>query len=422
MTPAVRPHLSKWWICGLLFLATTLNYMDRTALNQLSVRLESPETGLGLNQLQYSLLESRFALAFAGGALLIGVLADRVSVWWLYPVMVLGWSMAGFASGYATTFAQMLIFRSILGLFEAGNWPCGIRATRTLLKPEERSLGNAVFQSGTAIGAVVTPLVVMLCLWWADRNGMAMAWQLPFRVIGLMGVAWVVLWFALVPRSRFAEAAPSPGGHSGSFAEVLLDRRFWLLLAVIIAVNTPWHAFRVWLPKLLVKGHGYSENFMQVFSAFYYLAADMGSLTVGAVSLWLASRGRSVHGSRMVVFGACSLLTLSTLAVPFVGGGPLLLAVLVVVAFGSLGLFPTYFALSQELSARHQGKVTGTLGCLNALFLSQLFPLQGAYLDKFIPTLGPAQAYGWALAFMGLVPVVAFLLTWALWRDRPASG
>jgi len=409
--PTTSAPVSKWWICGLLFLATTLNYMDRMALNQTSPLIMEE---FKLSKQDYGWLEGGFTFAFAIGAIVVGAIADRVNVWWIYPLIVIGWSGFGFATGFVTGYWMLFACRFGLGLFEAGNWPCGIRTTRLILKPEERSLGNALFQSGTAIGAIITPLIVLGCLAWADANGVQSAWRIPFRFIGLIGLMWVVLWFCVVPRDRLRvpEKTLDDTSDSEPFSRVFKDRRFWVLVLVIIAVNTPWHAFRVWMPLMLIEQHGYSEKFMMIFSSIYYLAADMGSISVGIVSLLLVRRGFTVHTSRMIVFGVCAGMTMLTFAVAFMPTGYALLGLMLLLAFGSLGLFPTYFALSQEISAKHQGKVTGLLGCINALYLTALFPLQGKIIDE-------TKSYGLGLGFAGLMPVLAFIAM-AIWWREPA--
>jgi uncharacterized protein (TIGR02266 family) len=135
-------------------LATIINYMDRLALNQMAVRIK---TYFGMSNYEYSMLESAFSFAFAVGAITTGFIVDKVSVRWVYPLMVLGWSAAGVLTGFANGFWMLLTCRFALGLFESGNWPCGIRTTRAVLRHEERSLGNSIFQSGTALGAATYP-------------------------------------------------------------------------------------------------------------------------------------------------------------------------------------------------------------------------------------------------------------------------
>ena len=116
-----RPPYWKWLVCGLLLLATMLNYMDRLTLNLSAARIMGE---FGLDERQYGQLESAFAFAFAVGAIIFGWMADRWNVSLLYPLAVLAWSAAGFATGMAQSFVGLMLCRSLLGLAEAGNWPC----------------------------------------------------------------------------------------------------------------------------------------------------------------------------------------------------------------------------------------------------------------------------------------------------------
>jgi ACS family hexuronate transporter-like MFS transporter len=424
----------KWWICGLLLLATTLNYMDRMALNQTAYRIQQY---FQINNETYGRLEGQFSLAFAIGALVIGFWVDRANVRWIYPLMVVGWSICGFVTGFVESIAALFLCRFLLGLFEAGNWPCGVLTVRRVLKPEERSLGNAMFQSGTALGAIITPLIVLACLAYSDPQSNlrtsaqivvgggaeevlptpGTAWRLPFRVIGAVGLLWAILWLLTVRSRHVAPPVAKPGDPSDTrtFGEILQDRRYWLLLLMVLAVNTTWHSFRVWMPNYLRLEQGYSESAMQAFSSLYYLAADIGSITVGFATLWLARSRMTIHGSRMLAFAICSLMTLTSLTTRFESGWALRFCLLVV-GFGSLGLFPLYFAFSQEISSRHQGKITGSLGCLNALYLWQLFPLQGRIVDQ-------TKSYSLGLSIAGFIPIVAMLAFLALWpRSKTAEA
>src|SRR4051812_27937856 len=152
-----RPAWWKWWVCGLLLLATMVNYMDRLTLNLTAVRIMYE---FRLDARDYGQLESAFAFAFALGAIIFGWLADRITVRWLYPVAVLVWSVAGFATGLVGSFVGLLLCRFLLGFAESGNWPCALRTTQQILPPAQRTLGNSILQSGAAIGAVITPLIV----------------------------------------------------------------------------------------------------------------------------------------------------------------------------------------------------------------------------------------------------------------------
>ena len=146
-----RPRAWKWWVCGLLLLATMVNYMDRLVLNQTSTLIMRD---FGLGAYQYGLLESAFGVAFAFGAIIMGWLADRWNVRWLYPASLLVWSLAGFATGLVNGFLALLCCRFVLGLAEAGNWPCALRTTQRILPPLRSILRNhAGPRAGRTAGA-----------------------------------------------------------------------------------------------------------------------------------------------------------------------------------------------------------------------------------------------------------------------------
>jgi ACS family hexuronate transporter-like MFS transporter len=404
----------KWWVCGLLLLATMINYMDRLTLNQSAKRIKDE---LGLNNEQYGQIESGFGVAFAVGALGMGLAVDRWNVRWVFPAALLGWSAAGFLTGFSQTFFHLLTCRVILGLFEAGNWPCALRTTQHILPPNQRTLGNGILQSGAAIGAIITPRIV------AALGTEPSAWPRPFFVIGSVGMVWIVLWLASVGKHDLAIPRGLADSRIGSnepaltrLFRVILTRRFAVLVVLVVSINLTWHFFRVWLPLFLQEHHNYDEDTVQWFSSAYYIATDAGSLTVGFVALWLVRLGLSVHRSRVLVFFACSLLTLLSVGIAFVERGPLLFAMLLVLGFGALGLFPVYYSLSQELTVRDQGKVTGTLGFTTWMASAAMQWIVGRWLD---------QTKNWpaALAFAGMPPLIAFFTLLLLWgRITPAPS
>jgi ACS family hexuronate transporter-like MFS transporter len=407
-TPATtRPDPWRWWVCGLLLLATTLGYLDNMALNQLSVRLSH---AFQMNNEQYGNLESAFRLAFAVGTLLTGWMVDRGGVRWIYPIAVAGWSAVGFLTGFADSYAMLFVCRFLLGLFESANWPCGIRTVRQIMPVTERSLGNSLFQSGTALGAIFTPIVVKQCLKVAGPDDPD-AWRLPFRVVGLVGFVWVALWLFTVPARRLVSVEEQSTAAMGatSYWAIWRDRRFFILILIVVGANTSWHTFRVWLPKFLQLRVGYSEFEMNDFMTWYYIAADVGAWGVGLTTLFFTRGRMNQHTTRHLTYPACTALVMLAVLVPFVGYGVPLTVLIILFGFGALGLFPTYFALSQDLSAAHQGKVTGTLGFINALYLVVLYNRQGWYIDR-------TKSFEDVLAMAGVPAFVSLLALLFFWR------
>jgi ACS family hexuronate transporter-like MFS transporter len=169
-----------------------------------------------------------------------------------------------------------------------------------------------------------------------------------------------------------------------------------------------WHFLRAWLPLFLLTHHGYSQKATNLFASAYYVFTDAGALTAGFATLFLARRGFSVHGSRRLVFFLFALLTLLALAAAFLPAGPVLLGVLLVIGFGSLGVFPNYYSFSQDLTVRHQGKVTGTLGCCCWLAMAAWQEVIGRLVHY-------TGSYTACFVIAGLAPLVGFLALVLLW-------
>lgn len=422
------PSWRAWWICGLLFLATMLMYLDRQTLAQTIQRISQE---LALTNLQYGWIEFGFGMAFAAGALFWGLVADRVNIRWLYPAVLLGWSLAGVATAWGPTIGALLtlhipgvssvatssgaeaenfdawlgilICRVLLGFFEAGHWPCALITTQRLLDERNRTLGNSVLQSGATIGALLTPPIVGLMM--TDAAG---SWRWPFVVVGVVGMSWIIPWWLSIgagelrPHSKATIAAgPTP---------VFPWRNFFVLLAVVIPINMTWQFFRAWLPKMLEGHYGYPKNFVLGFTTAFYLSADAGCLAVGAATAWLGRRGWTPHQARVAGFITCSLLAMTTLFAAVLPKGPALLFVFLVVGAGTLGLFPTYYSLTQQISKTKQGAVTGSLGATTWIATS----LMQAWVGK---TVDDTQSYAMALSLVGLVPLVACLAIVLFWRE-----
>lgn len=413
------PERSKAWryyICVLLLLATTINYLDRMALSSMSVEITGE---LGLSDFQYGTVESGFSIAFACGALAFGWLADRTNVRWLYPAALLLWSMVGYCTGFVETFVGLLVCRTLLGLFEAGHWPCALRTTQRLLPTSQRTLGNSILQSGSSIGAALTPLLVKWLLEKNPETGEALpgAWRFVFRAIGLIGMIWVAFWL-LSTRSRDLRPVPAKvSDRDGSmpetandptFFEIVFTRRFGTLLLVVMPINACWHLFRYWMPKFLQQGRGYSQDDQLNFTFWFYIITDVGCILAGILTMWLTRQGASVHRARVVVFTGGALLTSLSVAIPFLPAGWPLLAVLMTVGFGCLALFPCYYSFSQELTVKHQGKITGLLGAFAWISVAPLHPLFGKYIDK-------TKSFDAGLVAAGLFPLIAVAALWVLW-------
>lgn len=416
---AARSRAWMWLVSGILFLATFVNYANRVAVTQNSVEIKAT---FATDQDGYGKAEGRFGYGFACGGLLFGVLADWVSIRWLYPAVVVAWSAAGAASGQVMNLEEFAACRFLLGLFEAGHWPCALRMTQRTFLPHERTRGNGILQSGASAGQVLVPLALVLIDPW-DSSG----WRLSCWIMGAIGIPWACVWFLSVRERDVQRPVIQTDEHAvgtGAAQEIdepplwriFASRRWALLLVTVVCINVPWHLIRVWLPDTLRVEYGYTKEFVDSFTSLYYASTFFGSLAAGWIVGWLAGRGWNVQRSRLVTFAGFSLLVACLVPAAFQPRGNLLLGLLMITACGTLGITPIYYSLNQDMSGRHQGKVGGSLSFLLWMILGRMQEVVGQWL-KNDPTVRP-----WLFAAVGVLPLVACAALALFWGKRPEHG
>jgi ACS family hexuronate transporter-like MFS transporter len=429
----------RYSVCGLLLCATMLLYMDRLTLSVLAKRICDE---YGFTNEQYGGLDTGLSYAFAGGAFFFGFLVDRLGARLLYPVVLIAWSAAGLATGYSDAIGAWLFpqdtsvdqaywgfmaCRVALGFFEAGHWPCALVTTQIILTRADRSLGNSILQSGAAFGSIITPMIVLALK--TDEPG---GWRSPFVAIGTIGMLWVIPWLLLirgddVQRKPETEASGKPDSApimwSADFCRMLI-----VVITIVICINLTWQFFRVWLPKYLQEAHGYDEGETAWFTSAYYVATDIGCIGVGVWVKTLISHGWEVHRARVITFSFCAGLALCALWVALMPSADvrsngvwslqsiLLLSILLLVAAGTLGLYPNYYAFSQELTRTHQGKISGALGTIAWLGSGTMQWLVGRNIDA-------TKSYAAGVALAGVLPLLAVAALWFIWpRRSPVSA
>jgi ACS family hexuronate transporter-like MFS transporter len=231
-----------WGICWLMFASTVLNYMDRQALSLVNPQIKEE---FGLTEADFGWVLAAFIMTYALVQVPAGYLVDRWNVRWVYGGAVVWWSVAGMATAFSPTLGVFMMFRGVLGIGESFNWPCALRVTRTILPPADRSLGNGIFNSGAAVGAVVTPLIVTQL---ANRYG----WRIPFLVIGALGFFWVAAWLVLMGgqhrqlfRGRAVTAAEDVA--AGEAAAVGLDPAAQVVFSAVTVAAVGVGALAFWI-------------------------------------------------------------------------------------------------------------------------------------------------------------------------------
>ncbi len=415
------PPRSRAWTQGLLAIllaASLLNYADRQAFPVAAVTLKAD---LGLNNAQYGDIVGAFGLAFAAGSLIGGIVADMISVRWLFVCVLLGWSAAGIACGFANSYESVKWCRVALGACAAMHWPCALRTTQRLFAPENRPFANGFLQAGAPLGAILPSLCMLLLPDGEER------WRQMFWLLGALGVPWTIIWLSWVRQRDFEQPAlqtveatgPGVGGNA-IFVEMplgrlFLSRRFVLLIFVVICINTCWHYIRAWMPLALEEQLKFSSDQTQVVQTAYWIAATVGAVSVGLLTRFFLARGASTHGARLGAFSCFTAATCLTLVAAFVGSGPLFVALMMVIGWGALGFFPIYYSLVQELSAKHQGKVGGVLAFSTWGVLYFVHPAVGRLTDA------NPDVWVYLFAAAGILPCLALAALVLFWRERPKA-
>jgi ACS family hexuronate transporter-like MFS transporter len=291
-TPARSVGWFRWVICALLFLATTINYMDRQVISILKPTLMSD---LGWNEIDYSnvvfAFQAAYAIGYGGG----GWFMDRVGTRFGYAVAVLVWSLAAMGHAFVRTVAGFSAARLVLGLAEGGNFPVAVKTISEWFPKRERALAAGIFNSGTNVAVVLTPLFVPWLTWhWG--------WPTAFFVTGALGLAWLVLWTLLYrspqvhPRVSAAELAhiqsdpPDPDIRI-PWLELLRHRQTWVFAAGITLTAPVWWFYLFWVPGFLHDRHGLELMKFGPPLITIYLIADAGSIAGGWLSSRLLKRG-----------------------------------------------------------------------------------------------------------------------------------
>jgi ACS family hexuronate transporter-like MFS transporter len=318
----------RWTVCALLFIATTINYIDRQVLGILAPTLQRE---LQWSESDYGDIVSWFSFAYAFGFLIAGRLMDWIGVRRGLAAAVVAWSLAAIAHAFARTAAGFSLARAMLGIGESAIFPGSIKAVAQWFPQKERALATGIFNAGTNTGAILTPLLVP---WITLRWG----WQWAFIATGLLGFLWLFLWIPLYREPMEAPQGPSSGPPSGpssgppSWFRLFAYRQTWAFIAGKLLADPIWWFYLYWLPKFLDAKYGVQLAQLAMPIIVIYLIADVGSVGGGWLSSAFIKRGWSVNRARKTVMLAMALLIVPT---TFASQAPSMWAAVVIVGIAA---------------------------------------------------------------------------------------
>jgi ACS family hexuronate transporter-like MFS transporter len=308
-------------ICALLFFATTINYIDRQVLGILAPTLQSD---IGWNEAQYGAIVSWFTFAYALGYLGAGRLMDRIGTRLGFSLAVIVWSISAMAHSLARSVVGFSAARFSLGIGESGNFPASIKTVAEWFPTKERALATGIFNAGSNIGAVITPLVVpAIALKWG--------WRSAFIATGLLGFIWLAFWIPIYRRPAehpkvskseldYIQSEAPRSNATVKWTTLLVRRETWAFAIGKFMTDPIWWFYLYWLPKFLDTRYDIKLAKVAAPLIVIYVLADVGSVGGGWLSGAFMKRGWSVNAARKITMLIAALLIVPTAFAPTMTG------------------------------------------------------------------------------------------------------
>jgi MFS transporter, ACS family, aldohexuronate transporter len=412
---AVKPETSspagyfRWIICALLLFGTTKNYMDRQVLGILKGPLQHD---LGWNDIDFGNLVLAFQGAYAVGMLVVGRVIDRLGTRLGYALSIVFWSLASMGHALGSSFTSFLVARSALGFGESGVFPASIKTVAEWFPKKERALATGIFNAGSNLGAIVTPLIVpSIAIHWG--------WRWAFLITGASGFFWLAFWLLLYhrpeehPRVSKAEldyirSDPQVPMAKIKWARLIPHRQTWAFVVGKFMTDPIWWFYLFWIPDFLQRRHGLALMKIRLPIVVIYVIADVGSVAGGWFSSWLIHRGKSVNLARksaLLICAVCVVPIVFAYNMESLWGAVLLIGL---AAAAHQGFSANLFTLTSDtFPAQAVGSVVGMGGMAGAIggmliatIVGHTLQWTGSYM---IPFLMAGSAYVLALAAIQLL-------------------
>ncbi len=417
----------RWWVVALIAIATIINYIDRTSLSVLWPEIAKelyPGHTADETKSIYSIISVIFVFSYAFGQAIFGKIFDWLGTRLGFVLSIGVWSFATALHALAQGVLSFGVFRAILGVAEAGNWPGATKGNAEWFPTKERALAQGIFNSGAAIGAIVSiPLIATLTIYFS--------WQAIFILIGLVGLLWLVPWWILVkspPKNHpwitekernyiltgqknedFDGDGVEDQEYNPNTKQLLGHKQSWGVILSSAFIDPIWWLFIFWIPIYLNEVYGMDVQSIGLYGWVPYVGAMLGAWFGGLLAQNRLKVGWNVNKTRkMVITLGCLIMLPALLAMANPGGPTTAVIIMAIILFG----FQTAIGNVQTLpSDLFSGKTVGTL----AGFSGMAAKLTAAGLTYLVPWLTsggnytPAFIIGAALALMALLSLWLFI-------------
>jgi len=403
----------RYLIVTLVATATVINYIDRGALGFLWPEISED---LGLTEFDYAIILNVFTFAYAFGQSIFGKIFDWIGTRLGFVLSIAAWSAATMLHALSTGLASFAIFRAILGVSEAGNWPGATKANAEWFPIKERAFAQGIFNSGAAIGGIVSPLIIAYLFVFLG------SWQATFIAVGALGFLWLVPWLIVYKSGPDAhpwiseeerqfiltgqrnEETNEVATYAPNTREILSRKESWGVILASFFLDPIWWLFVGWLPIYLARTYGFGVAEIGVYAWVPYVGAMFGAWFGGLLAQNRIKAGWTVNKTRKSVIALGGLIMLVSLLMTIQAATPLTAVLLMAaILFG----FQTAVGNIQTLpSDFYSGQSVGTL----AGFAGTAAKLAVVGLNFLIPVItvnsyAPAFAVGAGLAIMTVVSV-----------------
>jgi len=390
----------RWWIIGLIALATVINYIDRSTL---AIMWPSISEDLGMTKNDYAIILNVFMIAYAIGQMVSGRLFDKVGTRIGYVLTITVWGFSSFFHSMARGILSFSFFRTTLGLGEAGNWPGAVKSNAEWFPVKERAVAQGIFNSGASIGSVIAPpLIAML---WA-----AFGWKVTFMIVGCFGLIWIFPWLIVnkagpkehpwlsdEEKEYILTGQPDGGKDTKNekgltLRQILCHREAWSVLVSRFFLEPIWWLFVGWMPIYLADKYGFNVKQIGYFAWVPYVGAALGSIIGGGYAGKLMGKGKTVnHARKQTITTGGIIMFLGLVATILFANSPLKFVVIVAfVLFGfqfSIGNVQTI--PSDLFSGKSVGSLAGlggSIGVFSVIIMNFLVPVISkiSYVPIFI--------------------------------------
>jgi ACS family hexuronate transporter-like MFS transporter len=374
----------RWVICGLLFFATTVCYVDRLVFGFLGPELRKPEH-FGWTPKQLTDILFWFEVAYAIGQLGAGRVLDWVGTRVGYALSLTFWSFASILHAFMGSVMGFSVARFMLGIGESGNFPAAIKTVAEWFPKKERALATGIFNAGSNVGAIIAPIAVpWLYLHWG--------WQWAFIMTGALGLIWLLFWFLMYHRPEehpkisreeldYIQSDPAEPSVQIPWLRLLPHRQTWAFIIAKFSTDSIWRWYLYLLPLFFAQVFGLDiAHFGPPFVVIYVLA-DVGSIAGGWLSSNLIKRGHSVNFGRKMALLACALCVVPVASVTHIGNMWVAVLLVGLAAAAHQGWSANLFTTASDMFPKQAvGTVVGMGGTAGALGAMAILKLTGAIL------------------------------------------